>query len=74
LCLVNPFDENLHCENCKTEFIAESDKLAATELSDGYGEDNAHCGKLKELLEKMDVSTTYTSPVCKHFVLGHHRK
>jgi hypothetical protein len=22
----------------------------------------------------MDVSTTYTSPVCKHFVLGHHRK
>jgi hypothetical protein len=54
--------------------MAESDKLAAAELGDGYGEDNAHCGKLKELLEKMDVSTTYTSPVCKHFVLGHHRK
>ncbi|CAK9202511.1 unnamed protein product [Sphagnum troendelagicum] len=65
LCLVNPFDENLHCENCETELMAESDKLAAAELGDGYGEDNAHCGKLKELLEKMDVSTTYTSPVCE---------
>lgn len=54
--------------------MAESDKLAAAELGDGYGGDNAHCGKLKELLKKMDVSATSTSPICKHFVLGHHRK
>ncbi|CAM6034878.1 unnamed protein product [Sphagnum compactum] len=55
--LVNPFDENFHCENCNAELVAESDKLAAVELGDGDGEDNARRRrheKLKELLEKMD--------------------
>jgi hypothetical protein len=32
--------------------MAERDKLAAAELGDRYGGDKAHCGKLKELLEK----------------------
>ncbi len=46
--------------------MAESDKLAAVELGDGDGEDNARRRrheKLKELLEKMDVSTSNSSPV-----------
>jgi len=32
--------------------MAESDKLAAAELGDGYGEANAHCGKLRSFLRK----------------------
>lgn len=75
--LVNPFDENFHCENCNAELVAESDKLAAVELGDGDGEDNARRRrheKLKELLEKMDVSTSYSSPVYMHYVLVHHQQ
>ncbi len=55
--------------------MAESDKLAAVELGDGDGEDNARRRrheKLKELLEKMDVSISYSSPVYMHYVLVHH--
>lgn len=49
--------------------MAESDKLAAAELGDGDGEDNARRRrreKLKELLEKMDVSIASWIPWC-HF-------
>ena len=54
--LINPFDENFHCENCNAELVAESDKLAAEELGDG--EDNARRRrreKLKDLYERLEV-------------------
>ncbi|KAJ7518182.1 hypothetical protein O6H91_21G058600 [Diphasiastrum complanatum] len=56
--LVNPFDQNFHCERCDSELVAESDKLAAVELADGDGDDNARRRqreKLRELLEKMEI-------------------
>lgn len=48
--------DGFHCENCNSELIAESDKLAAEEKGDG--EDNGRRRrreKLRELLEKMEV-------------------
>ncbi|CAM6106125.1 unnamed protein product [Calypogeia fissa] len=55
--LINIYDGNFHCEVCDQELVAESDKLAAAELGDGDGEDNARRRrreKLKELYEKLE--------------------
>ncbi|BBN15758.1 transcription initiation factor TFIIE subunit alpha [Marchantia polymorpha subsp. ruderalis] len=55
--LINVFDGNFHCELCDGELVAESDKLAAAELGDGDGEENARRRrreKLKELYEKLE--------------------
>ncbi|KAL3680532.1 hypothetical protein R1sor_023488 [Riccia sorocarpa] len=55
--LINVFDGNFHCELCDAELVAESDKLAAAELGDGDGEDNARRRrreKLKELYDKLE--------------------
>lgn len=48
-------DEYFHCENCNSELVAESDKLAAEEMGDG--DDNARRRrreKLKDMLQKME--------------------
>lgn len=50
----------------------ESDKLAAAELGDGDGEDNARRRrreKLKELLEKIDVREQFFSLVYLVFLI-----
>lgn len=54
--LISFTEDSFHCENCNSELVAESDKLAAEEKGDG--EDNGRRRrreKLKELLEKMEV-------------------
>uniref|UniRef100_A0A1D1YH39 General transcription factor IIE subunit 1 n=1 Tax=Anthurium amnicola TaxID=1678845 RepID=A0A1D1YH39_9ARAE len=53
--LVSPNDDCFHCENCNSELIAESDKLAAEEIGDG--DDNTRRRrreKLKDMLQKME--------------------
>ncbi|GLJ27220.1 hypothetical protein SUGI_0533660 [Cryptomeria japonica] len=53
--LISMSSDGFHCENCNSELIAESDKLAAEEKGDG--EDNGRRRrreKLRELLEKME--------------------
>ncbi|KAH9326011.1 hypothetical protein KI387_006189, partial [Taxus chinensis] len=54
--LISMTSDGFHCENCNSELVAESDKLAAEEKGDG--EDNGRRRrreKLRELLEKMEV-------------------
>eukprot|EP00252_Welwitschia_mirabilis_P019576 TRINITY_DN4565_c0_g1_i3.p1 TRINITY_DN4565_c0_g1~~TRINITY_DN4565_c0_g1_i3.p1 ORF type:complete len:432 (-),score=130.71 TRINITY_DN4565_c0_g1_i3:866-2161(-) len=56
LLLVSYNEDSFHCENCNTELVAESDKLAAEEKGDG--DDNGRRRrreKLRELLDKMEV-------------------
>ncbi|KAH9308133.1 hypothetical protein KI387_036044, partial [Taxus chinensis] len=53
--LISMTSDGFHCENCNSELVAESDKLAAEEKGDG--EDNGRRRrreKLRELLEKME--------------------
>jgi transcription initiation factor TFIIE subunit alpha len=54
--LISYTDDMFHCERCDGELVAESDKLAADEMGDGDDNRSRRREKLKDLLQRIEVS------------------